>query len=146
MDVLRRGLSPSDAFHCIVVDELHILDEGQRGTTLELLLTKLAFFQRKHPAEGQVPPCAASREQRLRDLREHWAADAEGVTAEHADREVSPATLSGSPGSSVPPPPLQLIGMSATLPNAAALSDWLGTGLYTCSARPVPLRQYIQVG
>lgn len=35
-----------DLLCCVVVDELHMLGEPQRGYLLELLFTKLLYFQR----------------------------------------------------------------------------------------------------
>ncbi|MCO5573275.1 hypothetical protein L7F22_027044 [Adiantum nelumboides] len=40
---------------------------------------------------------------------------------------------------------LQIIGMSATMPNAAAVAKWLHAALYETNFRPVPLDEYIKV-
>ncbi|KAK4388861.1 Helicase and polymerase-containing protein TEBICHI [Sesamum angolense] len=41
---------------------------------------------------------------------------------------------------------LQIVGMSATLPNVAAVAAWLQAALYETDFRPVPLEEYIKVG
>ncbi|KAI4316161.1 hypothetical protein L6164_024167 [Bauhinia variegata] len=41
---------------------------------------------------------------------------------------------------------LQIVGMSATMPNVAAVADWLQAALYQTEFRPVPLEEYIKVG
>ncbi|KAM0921821.1 hypothetical protein ACQ4PT_006730 [Festuca glaucescens] len=41
---------------------------------------------------------------------------------------------------------LQIIGMSATMPNVGAIADWLQAALYQTSFRPVPLEEFIKVG
>ncbi|MQL93723.1 hypothetical protein Taro_026365, partial [Colocasia esculenta] len=41
---------------------------------------------------------------------------------------------------------LQIVGMSATMPNVAAVADWLHAALYQTDFRPVPLEEYIKVG
>lgn len=40
---------------------------------------------------------------------------------------------------------LQIIGMSATMSNAAAFASWLDAELYETSFRPVPLRKFVKV-
>ena len=76
---------------CVVVDELHMVQDRSRGSTVELMLTKLM----------------------------HAAAH----------------------------PPMQVIGMSATLPNLDALAGWLGdAALFETDFRPVPLRSHVVVG
>ncbi|XP_068085196.1 DNA polymerase theta [Anabrus simplex] len=41
---------------------------------------------------------------------------------------------------------VQIIGMSATLPNLDLLAKWLGADLFKTDFRPIPLREFLKVG
>ncbi|XP_057854248.2 helicase and polymerase-containing protein TEBICHI isoform X1 [Cryptomeria japonica] len=41
---------------------------------------------------------------------------------------------------------IQIVGMSATMPNVQAVSNWLQAALYETEFRPVPLDEFIKVG
>ncbi|XP_057468034.1 helicase and polymerase-containing protein TEBICHI [Actinidia eriantha] len=51
-----------------------------------------------------------------------------------------------SSGKNDPAHGLQIVGMSATLPNVSAVADWLQAALYQTDFRPVPLEEYIKIG
>ncbi|WZZ24164.1 hypothetical protein YC2023_007565 [Brassica napus] len=51
-----------------------------------------------------------------------------------------------SNGKNDPDHGLQIVGMSATMPNVGAVTDWLQAALYQTEFRPAPLEEYIKVG
>ncbi|KAL4428417.1 hypothetical protein ABPG75_002506 [Micractinium tetrahymenae] len=85
---------------CLVVDELHMVGEEERGYQLELLLTKLRYA----------------------------AAACDGEDDDYLSEG------------------LQIIGMSATLPNVDKVSNWLNAELYQTEFRPVPLQSFLKQG
>uniref|UniRef100_A0A8D2IKD5 DNA polymerase theta n=1 Tax=Varanus komodoensis TaxID=61221 RepID=A0A8D2IKD5_VARKO len=92
-----------DSLGIIVVDELHMLGDSQRGYLLELLLTKVCFLTVKTKKRETNMVCSLSN----------------GI---------------------------QIIGMSATLPNLDLLASWLNAELYCTDFRPVPLVEQVKIG
>ncbi|XP_053158733.1 DNA polymerase theta isoform X3 [Hemicordylus capensis] len=92
-----------DLLGIIVVDELHMLGDSQRGYLLELLLTKVRFLteRMKNKQTNRITP-----------------------------------VLDG----------IQIVGMSATLPNLDLLASWLNAELYHTDFRPVPLVEQLKIG
>lgn len=128
----------------VVVDELHMVQDPHRGATLELMLTKLLFAAGKasHLAGGGggggdgdgagagggdgTPSASAQQQQQQQPMHDHLI------------------PLSADSGGSGPsqlwrrPLPLQIVGMSATLPNVDGLARWLNDAqLYETDYRPV---------
>lgn len=77
----------------IIVDELHLLGDEQRGYILEVMLTKVRLLS-KLQGEGRS---------------------------------------------------IQIVGMSATLPNLSDIGLWLDAVVYQSDFRPVPLREHIVI-
>ncbi|KAL8873978.1 MAG: hypothetical protein Q9174_000632 [Haloplaca sp. 1 TL-2023] len=69
----------------VVLDELHMIDDDNRGYLMELLASKLLSMERT----------------------------------------------------------VQIVGMSATLPNTCVLADWLDAKFYESKYRPVPIKEYL---
>ncbi|CAL4907070.1 unnamed protein product [Urochloa decumbens] len=66
--------------------------------------------------------------------------------AGEGNSESSSGETSGSSSGKNATHGLQIIGMSATMPNVAAVADWLQAALYQTDFRPVPLEEFIKVG
>ncbi|KAL8714890.1 MAG: hypothetical protein Q9220_001403 [cf. Caloplaca sp. 1 TL-2023] len=74
-----------DDLAVVVLDELHMIDDGHRGYLMELLATKILSLERR----------------------------------------------------------VQIIGMSATLPNTRLLAQWLNAKYYESKFKPVPIKEYL---
>ncbi|KAL6774134.1 POLQ1 [Auxenochlorella protothecoides x Auxenochlorella symbiontica] len=102
-----------DTLSCLVVDELHMVGDQERGYQLELLLTKLMYT-------------AVGSDNLPLDTLGHQ--DLHGSLAQRGLRDG-----------------LQIVGMSATLPNLDVVARWLRASLYQTTFRPIVLKQYIMV-
>ena len=78
----------------IVVDEIHYIGDERRGHLLELLLTKVLFYNSKQEQGKRI----------------------------------------------------QIVGLSATIPNLSSIASWLQASLYISDYRPVPLEEKIKIG
>lgn len=93
----------------VVIDELHMVGDKDRGYLLELLLTKIRY------ARGCEEFTPSSNTQ----MRTSTS---------------SKCTV------------LQIVGMSATMPNVSEVAKWLQAALYQTEFRPVPLDEFLKVG
>lgn len=109
----------------VVVDELHMVGDSYRGYLLELLLTKLMYVCQKGTASHNQIGMEPGHER----------------TPSHNQLGMEPRHEQSKPHSSI-----QLVGMSATLPNLDILARWLGAQLYHTDFRPVPLQEMVKVG
>ncbi|XP_018006443.1 DNA polymerase theta [Hyalella azteca] len=133
----------------VVVDELHLVSDGQRGYLLELLLTKLRFSSLKaerlqlsghektntllstHGDALEGTPLLVSQ-QGHRENRHHslfFSQENGGTDTASTNNHLLNSKFRR----------LQIIGMSATLPNVSLLAEWLDAALYVTDHRPVPL-------
>ncbi|KAK0148331.1 DNA polymerase theta [Merluccius polli] len=137
-----------DLLGMVVVDELHMVGDSGRGYLLELLLTKIRFIAQKRTDKGSVlrfcmslglfvglSYCLSYCLYRLQ--RRYWRVYEYVVI----DRGVCTFCFYSSFSDGV-----QIIGMSATLPNLSLLARWLGAELYQTDFRPVPLQEHLKVG
>eukprot|EP00850_Spirogloea_muscicola_P023061 SM000326S12429 [mRNA] locus=s326:82656:94371:+ [translate_table: standard] len=104
----------------IVVDEMHMIGDEDRGYLLELLLTKLQY------SAGFGEPVAN--------------------TAAGSGNSPPLADAAGSSSKSEAGDGLQLVGMSATLPNTSVVATWLHAVMFETNFRPVPLEEYVKLG
>ena len=98
-----------DTIGAIVVDELHMIGDTNRGYLLELLLTKVLYWCR-FVGKNLVQE---------KNTGKTW--------------DMSPCSV-------------QIIGMSATLPNLSMVAQWLGAQLFVTDFRPVPLQEMVKIG
>ncbi|CAH8677677.1 unnamed protein product [Schistosoma rodhaini] len=108
-----------DELGIVVVDELHLIGDTHRGYLLELLLTKLLFYSRrisnfKHTNGIRI--LENSQSPLNESLNKCFDSKAYGI---------------------------QIVGMSATLPNLKSLGQWLDAEVYITNFRPVPLTEFI---
>ena len=134
----------------VIVDELHMVDDEDRGYLLELLLTKLRFAV---PSADTYPGRSSSRPGSAGSDRSPRPGSAGGCGSP------SPGTQAGTlrtqqaggftqfVGSMVSTAPsqgdgIQIIGMSATLPNVDLIGKWLKAAVHTTDFRPVRLPRH----
>ncbi|TNN05276.1 DNA polymerase theta subunit, partial [Schistosoma japonicum] len=108
-----------DELGIVVVDELHLIGDTHRGYLLELLLTKLLFYSRRKLNSKSIAESGISE-------------SSQGLYNESLNK-CDCKTNSG----------IQIVGMSATLPNLKSLGQWLNAEVYATNFRPVPLTEFI---
>ncbi|KAL4540938.1 hypothetical protein Ndes2526B_g05493 [Nannochloris sp. 'desiccata'] len=158
---LEEGAAPiQDEFSCIVCDELHLLSDPGRGYLLELLLTKLRYqaklaeLKLKDAAEAAAagePASVAKEQQQQPQHRPPGEGELAANTTITKPTETTTTpfrTVSTTTGTSIGATTrrIQIVGMSATLPNIRQIANWLDAALYVSDHRPVPLTQYLKRG
>ncbi|WIA38253.1 hypothetical protein OEZ86_001594 [Tetradesmus obliquus] len=131
---------------CVVVDELHMVGDEERGYLLELMLNKLRFATRaakKRRLEQQQRERQTQQQQQQQQFGGGASLQCHNLAGPVAAAAPGAAAVLSSQGGEAD---LQIIGMSATLPNVADVAAWLGAQCYATDYRPVPLRHYMKVG
>lgn len=105
----------------VVIDELHMVRDPNRGYLLEILAQKLRLI-----ACGFQPPPIENHHERTSASRMDGVN--EGLYSQR--RSIAPNSI-------------QIIAMSATLPNIQDLSRWLDAGLFVSTIRPIPLLERV---
>lgn len=106
---------------CVIVDELHLIQDSDRGATMELFLTKLVY------ASGM--------------WRQNMSGD-----ASVQDASQTTFSVGRTEGNARDSRTMQIVGMSASIPNLGSLADWLYAQLYITDFRPVRLDVCVKVG
>eukprot|EP00392_Amoebophrya_sp_AT5.2_P014770 g14931.t1 len=107
----------------LVVDELHMVREADRGYILELILTKVRLYQKK-----------------MLLFNSKGAGGATAMIRHPSSSSCAPSTKSSEANR------LQIIGLSATLPSLDVVASWLDAALYRTTFRPVQLDYKIKLG
>jgi len=117
---------------CVVVDELHMVQEQGRGATLECLLTKLVYATEETGNGGG-------------SLMNNVLLDGSQTSGGH--ESISPPSYGARNEAATKlnnTRPIQIVGMSATLPNVHALADWLDASCSESTFRPVQLKVFVK--
>ena len=137
-------------FSVVIVDELHMVDDEDRGYLLELLLTKLLHMNRLHDAAqaakqapaavGNVGGTGAKTPGLLtqQGTQQRGQGSGCGEASVGLVTQVLGSAVSGAGSSQLAG--VQLIGMSATLPNLELVARWLDAVAYRTDYRPVRRR------
>lgn len=100
----------------IVLDEMHMIGDGYRGYILELLLTKVQHVQKK------AMNCKVRN-----PLHTISNENQSFVACDLMDK-------------------IQIVGLSATLPNLDMICQWLCATKFVTDYRPIPLKEYLKIG
>ncbi|KAG9334256.1 hypothetical protein JZ751_008344, partial [Albula glossodonta] len=125
-----------DLLGIVVVDELHMLGDSGRGYLLELLLTKIRYVTQR---TSRTSPEGGAND------NEGGAVD-KGGTREGGVVGGARTNEGGVTGRASLSEGVQIVGMSATLPNLDLLARWLEAELYHTDYRPVPLLERLKIG
>lgn len=121
--MLDANMVLNEELCCIVVDELHMVgSKDDRGTLLELLLTKVKYYT---------------------SMRHDFPSLENGRSISPRNCAVNASLVSPD---GLDPHRVQIVGITATCPNIKDLANWLGAVAYVSNFRPVPLKEYIKVG
>lgn len=132
--LLGDGCRLHEEFSCVVVDELHMAGDTDRGYQLELLLNKLRY----------EAATVAAVEQAQQVQQQSGSGAAAAATAATAVTSPRPSSSGGTVRHASKN--IQIIGMSATLPNLDDVARWLDAAAYVSDHRPVPLSCFLKVG
>jgi hypothetical protein len=155
---LEEGSIPiQDEFSCIVCDELHLLSDPGRGYLLELLLAKLRYNEKRTELmakqaaaakdEGEAGPSSVAKNKQQSAAGEDLSgSDAAAPISSGSTLVRTTATTTTGTSIGATTRRIQIIGMSATLPNIKQLGEWLDAAVYVSDHRPVPLMEYLKYG
>ncbi len=113
-----------DSLACCVLDEMHLCGDKQRGYLLELMVSKLLFTMQQ-------------RQKRVQAQQQQ-----QGQGQGHGNGNTNPTD--GAPAEGLLD--LQLIAMSATLPNLEEVAAWMDAALFLTAFRPVQLQELYKLG
>lgn len=127
----------ASTFSAVIVDELHMVDDDNRGYLLELLLTKLLHVHKQSERAAAARRAAAPEPGTAPAVEAGGRAPMEGVETEVQGKGMVTQLLGSAETGASQDSGVQLIGMSATLPNISLVAKWLEAELFETSFRPV---------
>lgn len=116
----------------VVIDEIHMLADSHRGFLLEVLLSKILYSAK---CDRNVSTPRSDSSDRYQHHPVHTTNDSADAMPILVSNEAALSNTTVHSNSTE----VQIVGMSATLPNISDLSTWLGASLYTTAYRPVHL-------
>lgn len=147
----------------IVIDEIHLVRDGQKGSLLNTMLSKIVFqnyyhsqlhqqnrssVQQVQPIQSTVPSqsriTTSTRSSLLLNglLDKTSTSDGNDLNVNDVDIDFDVDMNCMSPVKEQPPF-IQIIAMSATLPNLSSIARWLDAAEYETLYRPVLLKEMI---
>ncbi|KAK9836945.1 hypothetical protein WJX81_001769 [Elliptochloris bilobata] len=126
----------------------HYSDKGALGPITEAVGAIVCTFEKanglmcrllEEEALGQLSCIVVDELHMVGDTSRGYLLELLLTKLRYATADIAPEDVAAGEG-------VQIVGMSATMPNARAVADWLGAQLYETTFRPVPLAKYIKVG
>ena len=117
-----------DNLGLVIIDELHMINDKHRGYNIEIIVSKLIAYNNK---------CFE------KTIEQHNNSDNDNNNnnGNNNDNDNDNDNIVIYDTENL----VQIVGMSATLPNLNQVAQWLNAKLFVSNIRPIPLTEYVKV-